>query len=148
MKKIILTLALMVIAAGSQACNQGSAGERSSEKQAVISQTNSEQKVDVYYFHFTRRCVSCVNVQNATERVLAENYSEDIEKGTIVYHEINLSEPDSQSIAQMLGVGGQALLVVSGDKKYDLTMQGFMYASRDYDRFKETLDSAISRVKT
>jgi len=89
-----------------------------------------------------------VNVQKATEKVLAENYRQELENGTVVYHEINLSDPGSREIARKLGVGRQALIVVSGDKGYDLTMQGFMFASRDYERFRATLDEAIKEVKS
>lgn len=45
-------------------------------------------------------------------------------------------------------MGRQALLVTSGNKKFDLTMQGFMLASRDFDQFKATLDEAIKKVKS
>ncbi len=125
------------------ACGQGTAGEAVQQEPAVTAGT-----VEVYYFHFTRRCVSCVNVQRATEKVLEENYRQELENGTVVYHEINLSDPGSREIARKLGVGRQALIVISGDKGYDLTMQGFMYASRDYERFRSTLEEAIKEVKS
>lgn len=143
MKNIVLLMISMLFIFGTSACGQASADGQSS-LEAIV----STEKVDVYYFHFTRRCVTCVSVQEATEKVLKEHYSKEIENGNLVFHEINLSEPGSKEIAQMLEVGGQALLVVSGSKKIDITMQGFMHAPRDIERFKEILDSAISDAKT
>lgn len=132
----------MLIFPGISACGQSTAGERQSGVNP-----ESADVVEVYYFHFTRRCVTCVNVQKATEKVLKDHYKEELESGTIVYHEINLSDPESREIAQRLGVGRQSLLVASGESKYDITMQGFMLASRDYDQFKATLEEAIKKAK-
>jgi len=143
MKTFFIFLISVMFFPGISACGPGTAGEQNRKEIAI-----TEGRVEVYYFHFTRRCVSCVNVQKATEKVLKEHYKEELENGTIVYHEVNLSEPGSREIAQRLGIGRQALIVISGDKAYDLTMQGFMLASRDYNQFKATLDEAIKEVKS
>ncbi len=142
MRTFFIFLISMLIFPGISACGQSTAGERQSGVNP-----ESADVVEVYYFHFTRRCVTCVNVQKATEKVLKDHYKEELESGTIVYHEINLSDPESREIAQRLGVGRQSLLVASGESKYDITMQGFMLASRDYDQFKATLEEAIKKAK-
>ena len=142
MKTVFILLISLLILPGIGACGQSTAGEQQNR-----AEPESANVVEVFYFHFTRRCVSCVNVQKATEKVLKENYEEEMENGSVIYHEINLSEPESREIAQKLGVGRQALLVTCGGKKHDLTMQGFMLASRDYNEFKKTLDEAIKKVK-
>ena len=143
MKTFFIFLISLLILPGIGACGQSAA-----EVQQNRASSESTNTVEVYYFHFTRRCISCVNVQKATEKVLKEHYGAELENGSLVYHEINLSEPGSREIARKLGVGRQALLVTSGDKGFDLTMQGFMLASRDYNQFKATLDEAIKKVKS
>lgn len=148
MKPIIISMIAMSVIFGISSCGQGKAGEQGNNVLTAAIKANPGDRVEVYYFHFERRCISCILVQQATEKVLAENHAEEIENGSLVYYEINLSNPESLETARLLGVGGQALLVVSGNKKYDLTMQGFMLAARDYNRFKETLELAIARVKT
>ncbi len=142
MKTFFIFLISLLILPVMSACGQNSPGNQNQQETAVAS-----SKVDVYYFHFTRRCVSCVNVQNATGKVLKDHYARELSEGTIVFHEINLSEPESREIAQMLDVGGQGLLIVNGDKKFDLTMQGFMHAGRNYERFEKEMVEAISRAK-
>jgi hypothetical protein len=142
MKPFFILFISMLIFPGISACGQNAAGEQQSGVN-----TESAEVVEVYYFHFSRRCVTCINVQKATEKVLKDHYKEELENGSIVYHEINLSDPESREIAQRLGVGRQSLLVASGDRKFDLTMQGFMLASRDYDQFKTTLEEAIKKIK-
>jgi hypothetical protein len=143
MKSLFVLMFSLFFISGTAACGQTTQGNQPGEKTEVLSET-----IDVYYFHFARRCVTCVNVQKATEKVLSEMYGKEMENGSLVYHEVNLSESSSADIATKLEVGGQALLVVSGEKKYDITMQGFMYASRDYEKFKEILESTIGKVKT
>jgi hypothetical protein len=142
MRTVFIFLVSLIILPAIGACGQSTAGEQ--QNPAELTPASA---VEVYYFHFTRRCVSCVNVQKATEKVLKDHYGKELENGSIVYHEINLSEPGSREIAQKLGVGRQALLVTSGDRNLDLTMQGFMLASRDYNQFKAALDEAIEKVK-
>jgi hypothetical protein len=142
MKTFFIFLIPLLFLPGISACGQNPANTKNQKETAVTG-----SNVDVYYLHFTRRCVSCINVQNAAEKVLKDHYARELSEGTIVFHEINLSEPESREIAQMLDVGGQGLLVVNGDKKFDLTMQGFMYAGRDYDRFEKEMVDAISRAK-
>ncbi len=141
MKVFLILLIALPFYAGVSACGQSTAGE-----QQAAAEDRAENKVEVYYFHFERRCVSCINVQKATEKVLKENYGQELREGTIVYHEVNLSNTESREIAQKLDVGRQGLLVVNGNEKEDLTMQGFMFASRDYDRFKETMVEAIVKL--
>jgi hypothetical protein len=143
MKTFFIFLISLMFFPGISACGPGAAGEQNKKEIA-----NTEGKVEVYYFHFTRRCASCVNVQKATEKVLKDHYKEELENGTIIYNEVNLSDPESREIAKKLGIGRQALIVISGDKAFDLTMQGFMLASRDYDQFKAALDGAIKEVKS
>jgi hypothetical protein len=142
MNKLFLLIISLPFIFCTIACGQTNT-EAQKQQQAVV----SSGKVDVYYFHFTQRCVTCISVQKATEKVLNENYKKEIDNGSLVYHEINLSEPESMNIAKLLDIGNQGLFVVNGSIKYDLTMQGFMYAPRDYDRFKQTLEEAISKVR-
>lgn len=146
MKLVLLFSISLALVMGNLSCNQGTAGEQ--ETQAKSADVNPENRIDVYYFHFTRRCATCVAVQKATEQFLKENYPDDMGKGSLVYHEVNLSESESEDLARKLGVSGQALLIVSGNKKYDLTMQGFMYAMRNYDRFAESMEEAITKIQS
>lgn len=146
MKAVLLLSISLSLVLINLSCNQSTAVEQESQKKSA--EVNPENKIDVYYFHFTRRCATCVAVQEATEQFLKENYSHDMDNGRIVYHEVNLSESESDDLARKLEVSGQALLIVSGNNKYDLTMEGFMYAMRNYDQFAESMQEAIIKIKS
>ncbi|MCJ7821071.1 MAG: nitrophenyl compound nitroreductase subunit ArsF family protein [Bacteroidales bacterium] len=101
-------------------------------------------KVEVFYFHLTRRCVTCMAVENETRKSLEELYPDLMKKGTVSFASINLEEESSKAVAERCKVTGQTLLVVSGDVRIDLTDKGFMYATTSPEKLKEEIKKAIS----
>lgn len=108
-------------------------------------------KVEVYYFHFTRRCVTCIAVENKTQEAIVALYPEAYSKGKITFASINLEDEKSKPIAEKAKVTGQALVIMSGDFKKDLTAEGFMYANNNYEKFKaeiqKTIDPLVKEIK-
>jgi hypothetical protein len=104
-----------------------------------------EPTVEVFYFHYTRRCVTCRIVEKETENSINENFKQMVDEGKIVYLILNLEEGDNAALAETLGVSGQTLLVKNGDKKVDITNKAFMNA-RNADRLKKEVKTAIESV--
>lgn len=100
-------------------------------------------KVEVYYFHFTRRCVTCQAVETETLKSIQQLYPEQFKKGLITFKSLNLDEKTSEALAQKCKAEGQALLVISTNKRVDLTEQGFMYAKSQPEKLKEELNKVI-----
>lgn len=111
---------------------------------------NSEIKVSndiqVYYFHFTRRCATCNAVEEKTLEILKEKYSEELENGKITFTSLNLDENEAKEIAEKIGVSGQALVFIKGDKKVDLTSEGFMYARNNPEKLKEIITEKMDEL--
>jgi len=107
--------------------------------------TADEPTVEVYYFHYTRRCVTCRVVEKETENSINENFKQMVDEGKIVYLILNLEEGDNAALAESLGVSGQTLLVKNGDKKVDITNKAFMN-TRNTDRLKKEVKTAIESV--
>ncbi|MCK5170102.1 MAG: hypothetical protein KAQ75_09490 [Bacteroidales bacterium] len=99
--------------------------------------------INVYYFHFTRRCATCNAVEEKTNEILNELYAGQVENKNIVFKSINLEDGDSKEIAEKLGVSGQALLFVKGDQKIDLTTDGFMNARSNPEKLKEKIKKTV-----
>jgi len=110
-------------------------------KQKDVISTN----VNVYYFHFTRRCATCMAVEENAKKAVELLYPEKVKTGEYIFTAINLDEPGSKGLADRLKVGGQTLLVVRGDKKIDITDKGFMNA-HDLVKMKEEIKSAVDKV--
>ena len=115
------------------------------KKQAPINAITP--KVEVYYFHFSVRCPTCHAVEDNSKGALVALYPEKVKTGEYVFKGINLDDAASKSTAKKLGVGGQTLLVVCGDKQIDLTSKAFLYA-HDPIKIKTEIKKAIERVLT
>ncbi len=114
---------------------------------AQVSESKSEEKdiIEVYYFHVTRRCMTCKTVEAETGKAINEYFPEKVKDGTIVYKVLNLEEGDNEKIAEGLGVSGQTLLVKHGDKQVDITNKAFMNAS-DPERLRRQVKAGIESV--
>jgi hypothetical protein len=137
MKKVILVsfVVFSVIALfNANAANQS---------KSKVSTVSNKAKVELYYFHFTRRCVTCQAVETETKADIAALYPVQLKQGLITFKSVNLDEKTSEALAKKCGAEGQALLVISGTKRIDLTEQGFMYAKSNPDKLKQELKKAI-----
>ncbi len=112
---------------------------------ACNAQTDT-QDLQVYYFHFTKRCVTCNAVESETKIALEMFYSEQLKKGSIGFIALNLEEEDGKEMAQNLQVSGQTLMLVKGDNKVNLTTEGFMNARTKPDKFHEILKTQIDKL--
>ena len=135
MKQItVFSIALLLIT-GNLTCN--AQGNKKADANSRVS-----TKIEVYYFHFTRRCATCLSVEENAKKAVETLYADKVKKGEYSFKGINLDDENSKSIAEKLGIGGQTLLVVCGDKKIDITDKGFMNAY-DLEKMKEEIKKAV-----
>jgi len=100
-------------------------------------------KVEVYYFHYTRRCVTCQAVETETQKSILALYPLQAKKGLITFKSINLDEKSSEAIATKCKAEGQSLLITSSNKRVDLTDKAFMYAKSNPEKLKTELKKTI-----
>lgn len=137
MKRIASILSVFLFVLVSSSCGEVSG------KSESISVSAKDKKVDVYYFHFTRRCVTCVAVENESKKAIEELYADKIKTGEVIFHEVNLDLEEGKKIAQELNQNGQGLIVVSEKSIVDLTQQGFMFAMNNPEKLKDALKQAV-----
>ncbi len=101
-------------------------------------QKETKAKVDVYYFHFNTRCATCRAVESEAQQDVKELFGKDVS-----FVSYNLDEPTGEAKGKELGVTSQILLVVKGDKKINLTNEGFMYARTNPEKFKKVIEEKI-----
>lgn len=130
MKPILsLTISLFMLT-GLWSCNAQPNGK--DNKLSVSS------KVEVYYFHFTSRCVTCKTVEAETQKDLEALYA-----GKVNLQSVNLEEPSGKELAKKLNVSGQTLLIVKGDTRINITNEGFMYARNNPEKFKSIIKDKV-----
>jgi len=113
-----------------------------SNKLAKASDNNSD-KIEAYYFHFTARCITCKTIEARAKENLETLYPNQFKQGLITFQSVNLEEAVNKPLAEKLGVSGQTLLIVKGDKKVNLTNEGFMYAVVKPEKFKEIINEKV-----
>jgi hypothetical protein len=113
------------------------------KNEAKASATNSADKIEAYYFHFTARCVTCRTIEAKAKENIEILYPSQVKEGLITFQSINLEDASSKPLAERLGVSGQTLLLVKGDQKINLTNEGFMYAMAKPEKFKEIINEKV-----
>lgn len=112
-------------------------------------QTGNESEiasqVGVYYFHFERRCTTCISVEENSKKAVEELYPEQVKTGEYFFQAVNLDEASGKEIGDKMDIGMQALVVIHGDKKVDITGEGFMYVD-NYDRLKSEVKKAVDKA--
>lgn len=117
-------------------------------QQEVISVSQDEEKeiIEVYYFHYTRRCATCQAVEDESEAALGKLYPEEVDSGKITFTSVNLEEESNETLAEKLQVAGQSLLVVRGDKQFNLTNDAFKYARSNPEKLQSSIKEVIDPI--
>ena len=101
----------------------------------IVSQSD---KVEVYYFHFSRRCATCNAVESVSKEAVTEYYGDKVN-----FVGVNLDEEAGEALGKALEVSGQTLLIVDGETKIDITSEGFMNARSNPDTLKAVIKEKI-----
>ena len=132
MKTLNFLLALFIIMSFIISCNAQAGNE---DNRAKISKTDN---VEVFYFHYTRRWVTCQADENESKKAVEELYG-----GKVSFAGYNLEKPSGEQKGKELGVSGQTLMIVSGDTKINITSEGFMHARTNPEKLKEIIKEKI-----
>jgi len=138
MKQYLVLTFVIGILAISTLCNAQTDKTQSEQKSAP-------EKIDIYYFHFTHRCATCLAVEENARKAVLDLYGNEVKAGDYTFSSINLDDANSKKTADKLGIGGQTLMVVFGEKKIDITDKGFLNA-RNYEKIKEEIKSAVDKI--
>ncbi|MFW5755454.1 MAG: nitrophenyl compound nitroreductase subunit ArsF family protein [Tangfeifania sp.] len=106
----------------------------------------NDEKVEVYYVHYTRRCATCNAVEDEAKKALERFFPEQMKNGTIIFLSVNFEEEGNDQLAEQLGASGQSLLFVKGDKKIDLTNYAFMNARTNSEKFHKRVKKTVESL--
>lgn len=138
MKRIMGAWFLFAILAGSISCDAGSPAVANGHLSL-----EQDKAVTVYYFHFTRRCKTCNNVERVSQEAVSQQFSALVKSGRVAFKSVNLDEKEGEALGAKLKIEGQSLVVISGEKKEDLTDKGFMYANDSPEKLKAEIKKAV-----
>jgi glutaredoxin len=145
MKKVISVLGFVfvlgVFASNAQCCDKAAELGCTTNTLAMAEEGN-ESTIKAYYFHTSRRCVTCNTVEKVAAESLKELYGDKIQ-----LQAVNLDNKENEELAKKLKVGGQSLLFVNGSKKVDITTDGFLYAVREPEKLKAKIKETVESLK-
>ncbi len=142
MKKITSILFVLIIALNVTACNNG----QSNNKEDKVT-VKTDKKIEVYYFHYSHRCKTCVAVEEETKKALNELYPKEMKSGTITFQSIDMDEEEGEQLAEKMQISGQTLIFIQDNKKLNLTNDGFMYAVTNPDKLKSKIKKTVLSLK-
>jgi hypothetical protein len=135
MKKYLILLAIVSLPAWIQLKAQDVAKEQ-------------PPKVEVYYFHGTMRCPTCLAVEDQTRKTLDENFAEEMKSGTVKLQVLNLEEKENKALTEKFEIGWSSLIlfVPESGKSVNLTEDAFANARAHPDDFRLELEKKIKEL--
>lgn len=98
---------------------------------------------ELVYFHGPKQCPTCVAIATVSREVVNQNFAEDVSKGKIDFRVVDISVPEGRSEADLYRVAMSGLILKGGGRSVDLTAQGFQYARKQPDHFRQILHDSI-----
>lgn len=144
MKKLLISLSFIffmgVMAVSAQCCSSVTTNNSTNSKTACT-ETHKSSNVAAYYFHATRRCATCQAVEAISKEAIKEYYGD-----KVTFESINWEEEKDNQWVKKYKISGTTLLIISGDKKVNLTNDAFLNARTHPDKFKNKLKSTIDSL--
>ena len=137
MKKTGNTLLMLLFVLNTIACNNPQSNNNSSSDDST-----KIENIEVYYFHGTRRCVTCIAVGEVSSELVKSKY-EDNEN--VKFIEINIDEPGNEELVEKFQVSGSGLYVFNGKDIENITAFAFQYARANPDKLKDKLIELIDK---
>ncbi len=163
LKKLSNIFLLLFLAFMLSGCSQQSPGGKSEQiknEKEKSSNTNNRtlnnyptssavtiaDKLEIYYFHRTARCVSCKTISRYTKETLEQKYAKQIETGLIDFREINIDLSESKEIARKFQASGSSLfinIIIDDDDNIEQDANVWRLLS-DEEGFKKYLENKIN----
>ena len=68
-------------------------------------------RVEVFHFHFTRQCYSCIRLGELAEATVNEFFKEEIGSGKIVFGHLNVDSEENRELTLKYGASGASLWI-------------------------------------
>ncbi|MFP4112623.1 MAG: nitrophenyl compound nitroreductase subunit ArsF family protein [Candidatus Woesearchaeota archaeon] len=104
----ILMLSLFMTGCNSNASSENMTGNAVSNLEADERTINID-KLEIYHFHGTNQCYSCITVGDYAEATVNTYFKEELENGIIVFDHINGELPENKELVIKYGATGSSL---------------------------------------
>ncbi len=144
MKKFFSFLSILLLATVSLANNaviETKTNVNKSLSCELVTAIPAETPIKVYYFHSTRRCATCIAVEDVTAKTIKDNYGDKIS-----FESIDVEENEDNPLIKKYEIAFQTLLIVKGDQVIDLTDDAFLNATTHPEKLAAKIKDAIATL--
>jgi hypothetical protein len=102
----------------------GCTAQTASTTAHVAANTSPEvEKIEVYHFHATKQCYSCITVGDLAEETLNTYFAEELGSGKIVFGHINGELPENRELVVKYGATGSSIWIGTHTKDGKFTSE-------------------------
>ena len=140
MKKISMFIFALIIVVTFIACDKTPSIKATAKEKITV----KSEVVEVYYFHGTRRCVTCIAVGEVSSNYIKTHYSDN---PNIRFIEVNIDEdvPGVKELANKFMVSGSGLYVYNSGEIENITAVAFQNAISSPEKLENKLLELISK---
>jgi len=103
-------------------------------------------KLEVFHFHPTRQCVSCITIGDYANATLTTYFADELASGTIVFRHINGELEENREVVELYGASGSSLWLgvhTSDGKFYPEENLKVWYRTDDKQKFMDYLKGVV-----
>ena len=104
-------------------------------------------KLEIYHFHATNQCYSCITVGDYAEATVNTYFKDELESGKIVFDHINGDLPENKKLVMQYGATGSSLWLGTyvGDKFTPEQNTNVWYKIKDKQDYMNYLKGVIEQ---
>ena len=103
------------------------------------------QPLTVYYFHGTRRCMTCNKIEQLTRAAISASYKDEIEAGKMLFKAVNVEQPENEHFIADFDLATRSVVVQRGTR-YERLDKVWQLVHGDEDAFRLYISNGIKRI--
>lgn len=111
---VLVSILFLLLASSLLATGCTTQGNNSGNPGKTIS--TSVEKVEVYHFHATRQCYSCITLGAYAEETVNTYFAPELASGRVVFGHVNANLPENKALVERYGPTGSSLFIGVYDK--------------------------------
>ncbi len=102
-------------------------------------------KIEVFVFHNTQRCISCINLGKYAKETIETKFLTEFNNGKIIFKEINLDLPENKALGEKFQASGSSLYINGiKDNKDNISYESKLWMLvTDKQKFMDYLETRI-----
>jgi len=106
----IIGAMFLILKNGNKSTEAQSQNNQIAENQ-IKEEGQSAEKIQVFVFHATQRCYSCITIGKFAGETVNEYFQSELRDGKMEFREINIDLPENKELARKFQAGGSSLYV-------------------------------------